>query len=231
MIAPLFQVFVQSFSDDGQTVGLALFQDVFSDPAWGQAYVNSLVISVIVGIIATLLGFALSYGLHFTRIPLGAKKVFSTIFSLPMLLPTITYGYVLLYTFGRQGLLTQILGFQLFDIYGNVGVILGLVIYATPITFLLFSDGMRYIETKYEIVSKLLGDPPFQTFKISILIPLFRVFGISFVQSFFMSFTDFGIPTESDIDEMYARFKEVLLEDIPKYSGVKPGAIKLFDTL
>ena len=51
-----------------------------------------------------------------------------------MLLPTVTYGFAIIYTFGKQGLLTQILGFQLFEnIYGFQGMWLGYTIYTLPI--------------------------------------------------------------------------------------------------
>ena len=42
-----------------------------------------------------------------------------------MLLPTITYGFAIIYSFGRQGLLTQLFGVQLFDIYGFNGLLFG----------------------------------------------------------------------------------------------------------
>ena len=49
----------------------------------------------------------------------------------PMLLPTITYGFAIIYSFGKQGLLTRILGFQLFDIYGFWGLLLGCLLYTS----------------------------------------------------------------------------------------------------
>lgn len=38
-----------------------------------------------------------------------------------MFLPTITYGFAIIYSFGKQGLLTRLLGRQFFDIYGFAG--------------------------------------------------------------------------------------------------------------
>ena len=45
-----------------------------------------------------------------------------------MLLPTITYGFAIIYSFGKQGLLTRLFGRQLFDIYGFNGLVIGYVI-------------------------------------------------------------------------------------------------------
>ena len=42
-----------------------------------------------------------------------------------MLLPTITYGFAIIYSFGKQGLLTKLFGRQLFDIYGFNGLLFG----------------------------------------------------------------------------------------------------------
>ena len=35
-----------------------------------------------------------------------------------MYLPTMTYGFAIIYSFGKQGLLTRVFGRQLFNIYG-----------------------------------------------------------------------------------------------------------------
>ncbi len=57
-----------------------------------------------------------------------------------MLLPTITYGFAIIYSFGKQGLLTQLFGRQLFDIYGFNGLLLGYVVYTLPIAFTLIQQ-------------------------------------------------------------------------------------------
>ena len=49
-----------------------------------------------------------------------------------MLLPTITYGFAIIYSFGKQGLITQIIGRDLFEIYGFNGLLIGYVIYTLP---------------------------------------------------------------------------------------------------
>ncbi len=75
-----------------------------------------------------------------------------------MLLPTITYGFAIIYSFGKQGLLTRLLGRQFFDIYGFGGLLLGYVIYTLPVSFLLIHNTMGYIDKKYMVVSRIMGD-------------------------------------------------------------------------
>ena len=89
-----------------------------------------------------------------------------------MLLPTITYGVAIIYSFGKQGLLTQFFGRQLFNIYGFNGLLLGYVVYTLPIAFTLINNAMGYIDKRFMIVSRLMGDSPLQTFRMTIVIPL-----------------------------------------------------------
>ena len=111
-----------------------------------------------------------------------------------MLIPTITYGFAIIYSFGKQGLLTQLFGRQFFDIYGFNGLLMGYVIYTLPISFMLIHNTMGYIDKKFMIVSRLMGDSLFQTFRMTILRPLLGTLATSFIQTFFLCFTDFGIP-------------------------------------
>ena len=113
---------------------------------------------------------------------------------LPMLLPTITYGFAIIYSFGKQGLWTKVFGHQLFDIYGISCLLLGYVIYTLPIAFMLIHNAMEYIDKKFIIVSKLMDDNPFKTFVITLLKPMLGTLVAAFIQAFFLSFTDFGIP-------------------------------------
>mgnify|MGYP000143360267 CR=1 FL=1 len=78
-------------------------------------------------LITTVLAFLLAYTIHYTNLPHGFLKIIRTGAVLPMLLPTITYSFALIYTFGKQGLLTRILGHQLFPIYGLPGLLIGYV--------------------------------------------------------------------------------------------------------
>ena len=74
---------------------------------------------------ATLLAFLLAYGVHYTSLPKWSKRLITSVATLPMFLPTITYGFAIIYSFGKQGLITRLLGRQLFDIYGFFGLMVG----------------------------------------------------------------------------------------------------------
>lgn len=53
---------------------------------------------------------------------------------------------------------------------------------------------MGYIDKKFMVVSRLMGDNFLATFRMTILRPLMGTLAASFIQSFFLCFTDFGIP-------------------------------------
>ena len=68
------------------------------------------------------------------------------------------------------------------------------MIYTLPVAFLLIHNTMGYIDKKFMTVSKLMGDKGSKTFFIAILRPLLGTLAASYIQSFFLAFTDFGIP-------------------------------------
>src|SRR5699024_8015754 len=123
------------------------------------------------------------------------KKLIQTVAVLPMLLPTITYGFAIIYSFGKQGLLTRIFGHQLFEIYGFNGLLLGYVIYTLPVSFMLLNNTMGYIDKKYMVVSRIMNDIYCLNFLLTVFWTLFRTFSESFIQNFFLCFSYFSILT------------------------------------
>lgn len=178
----------------GATFSLSNFGKVFSKSRLPLAFWNSTKVSFISAVITTILAFVLAYTEVFTNIPVWLKKTLRTLAVFPMLLPTITYGFAIIYSFGKNGLITKLLGHQLFDFYGFKGLIFCYVIYTMPISFTLIRNTMNYIDKRYLIVCKVMGDSPAKCFYTAILQPLFGTLAVSIVQSFFLSFTDFGIP-------------------------------------
>ena len=194
LAVPMISVLVKSFTGNGEAVSLSHYVEVLTGRGFLRALGNSIVISVCSALLATVLAFILAYTIHYTNTGKRYKWLISKAAILPMLLPTITYGFAIIYSFGKQGLLTQFFGRQLFDIYGFNGLLLGYVVYTLPISFTLIDNAMGYIDKRFMIVSRLMGDSPLQTFRMTILIPLLGTLATSFIQTFFLCFTDFGIP-------------------------------------
>ena len=193
LAVPILRLLGKSFEGTG---GLTAenYIAVLTGKGFGRALLNSLWISVCSALLATLLAFFLAYAIHYTNLKKRTKKVIRTLAVLPMLLPTLTYGFAIIYSFGKQGLLTRLFGRQIFEIYGFNGLLLGYVIYTLPVSFLLILNTMSYIDKKFMVVSRVMGDKPFATFMGTVVRPLLGTLAASMVQCFFLCFTDYGIP-------------------------------------
>ncbi len=193
LILPLCRLFFKSFEKDGLlTPGNYL--EILTERGFLTAFGNSVWVSACCALLATLLAFLLAYTIHYTNLPTGCKRFIRKAAVIPMLLPTITYGFAIIYSFGKQGLITRLFGRQLFDLYGFNGLLFGYLIYTLPVSFLLVSNTMEYIDKKFSIVSQVMGDNPWQTFAGTVVRPLSGTLAASFVQCFFLCFTDYGIP-------------------------------------
>ena len=181
LAVPMVQVIVKSLTQDTAGIGLENYREVLTSKGFMQAVGNSFLVAGCSALVTTLLAFVLAYTVHYTNLGRRYKDLIAKAAVLPMLLPTITYGFAIIYSFGKQGLLTRLFGRQLFDIYGFNGLLLGYVIYTLPISFMLINNTMGYIDKRFMIVSRLMGDSPFQTFKITILRPLLGTLAASFI--------------------------------------------------
>lgn len=157
-------VLVKSFTTAEGVVTFQNYIAILSEPDFLTSVTNSLKVSAVAALISVVLAFLLSYTVNCTNLPLGLRKAISLLTQVPMLLPTITYGFAIIYSFGRQGLLTQILGFQPFDIYGFNGLLIGYVIYTLPTSFMLIDNSFKLVDKRFMIVSRIMGDSAPATF-------------------------------------------------------------------
>lgn len=194
LLYPLGCVLFQSVLTKEGGIGLANYTSLLSQSSFWTALANSFTVSGISAAIATLMAFFCAYGLHFTRIRPGVKKVIQIIVLLPLFLPSITYGFAVIYSFGRLGLISQLIAPPPFSIYGFWGLLIADVIYTLPPAFLILYNAFFYVDRNFMTVSKLMGDGPWQTFYMTAIRPVVGSLLSAFILSFFLSFTDFGIP-------------------------------------
>lgn len=193
LAVPAIRLLLKSFLGEDGLTG-AYYLDVFSGKGFTTALGNSFAVSIVSALVAVGIAFVMAYIIHYTRLPRGFKRFVQAVATLPMFLPTITYGFAIIYSFGKQGLITRLLGHQFFDIYGFGGLLVGYVVYTVPVAFLLIHNTMGYVDKKTLVVSKAMGDGTLSTFWIAILRPLLGTLAGAFIQAFFLCFTDFGIP-------------------------------------
>ena len=193
LVYPTVRLLLKSIlSENGMT--MEFYHSVLTQKGFLKALGNSFLIAGVSALLTTGLAFFLAYTIHYTNINAKFKEGIEKAAVLPMFLPTLTYGFAIIYSFGKQGFLTKLFGRQLFDIYGFNGLLIGYIIYTLPVSFLLIHNTMGYIDKKFMIVSRIMGDNRVSTFMMTIFRPLAGTLMASFIQSFFLCFTDFGIP-------------------------------------
>lgn len=192
LVVPIVKLFAQSFLNNGLSINNYI--EVIKADGFLQSLRNSFVVSFASSAVSVILAFILSYTINYTNLPSVFKKIVKQLTLLPMLLPTITYGFAIIYSLGKQGFITRIFGRQIIEIYGFNGLLIGYVIYTLPISFLLIQNTMMYIDKKYTVVSRLMGDNNIKNFFVTVFRPLINTLAASFIQCFFLSFTDYGIP-------------------------------------
>lgn len=193
LIVPLLYMFWQSLKK-GNSITLQNYVEALQSVEIREAFLNSFQVSIVAAIITTCLAFVLAYALHFTTMNRSVKKLVHVGITLPMLLPTITYGFVLIYTFGNQGIITKLVGQPIVSIYGFNGLLIGYVLYTLPVAFILMQNSMQYIDKRFLLVSMLMHDKPSRRFYHTVLRPMIGTIGGAFILTFILSFTDFGIP-------------------------------------
>lgn len=158
LLIPILLLLGKSF-EGSSGFTLARYGEILTGKDFPGVLGRSIWIASISGVVTTILAFFLAYTIHYTNLPGIWKKVIRLAAVAPMLLPTITYGFAIIYSFGKQGLLTRILGFQLFDIYGFWGPLLGtLAASFVQCFFLCFTDyGIpASVGGQYEVVTTVL---------------------------------------------------------------------------
>lgn len=164
--------------------------DVFQSAQFFPMLKNSLITTIIATVISVVLAFALAYALNRSNIRLKAMWVI--LFSVPMLLPSISHGTGVVLLFGDNGIITNLLGWNI-HIYGYMGIIMGSVLYSFPVAFLLFYDSFQYEDYTIYESSSVLGFSKWRQF-VKITLPSMKGTIVSACISVFtMVFTDYGV--------------------------------------
>lgn len=166
-------------------------QRVISSPVFGEAVLNSLTSALLGTVITVVLAFILAMCVERTAIPL--KGLFGIIFVLPMLIPSISHGMGLVILLGNNGILSKALNLST-TIYGLPGIIIGSVLYAFPVAYLMLADVIHYEDGSPYEAAQVLGIPKFRQFT-AITLPFLKKPLISVVFSIFtLIITDYGVP-------------------------------------
>ncbi len=160
---------------------------------------NSVLTTLMATVISVLLAFGLAYALN--RSNVRWKSVFVVLFTIPMLIPSISHGMGLVLLFGDNGFITNLLGINI-GLYGYKGIVMGSVLYSFPVAFLMFHDSLQYEDFTIYEAAGVLGLSRLQQFQTITLPNMKRTILSAVLAVFTMVFTDYGVPLMTGGTEM-----------------------------
>ncbi|PTI74889.1 iron ABC transporter permease [Staphylococcus succinus] len=219
LVVPMLFLLGRSFIYQGH-LSLEYYQFILSNQEIITALLNSFKISFISAIVTTMLAFLSAYAIHMAHAASWLKTYNKTLTLLPMLVPTITYGFILMYLFGSEGIVAHVLGGMPFTIYGKNGLFIGYIIYTLPAAYMIISNAFNYIDHRFYYISQIMKDNKARRFYHTLIRPLLIPMANAFVLSFILSFTDFGIPASigADYSVISTTLYQMILGSIPKFA-------------
>ncbi|AVO39237.1 putative 2-aminoethylphosphonate ABC transporter permease subunit [Pukyongiella litopenaei] len=173
-----------------ETRGLGNFASYFSTPALFNSIQNSIVIAVISTIVTVTLAFWFAYALN--RSCMRFKGLFRLIAMMPILVPSLLPGIALVYLFGNQGMLKDLMFGA--SIYGPIGIVIGSVFFTFPHAFIIISTALAISDARLYEAATALRASRWRTFwTVTIPGARYGLISAAFVV-FNLVITDFGLP-------------------------------------
>ena len=188
---PMYAILSKGLQNkDGVFIGFENYINYFESPALVYSIYNSLFVAITTTFITVTLAFVFAYAL--TRSCMIGKTVFRSIAMIPILLPSLLAGIALVYLFGNQGIIKELLfGYK---IYGPIGIIIAEVFYTFPHALLIIIIALSIADARLYEAAIVLRSKPIRTF-FTITIPSAKYGLISAIFVVFtLVITDFGIP-------------------------------------
>ena len=191
LVLPLGSLIFKSLQNkDGDFVGLVNYYLYLQEPALFQSLYNSLFVAITSTIIVVVIAFLFSYALTRTCMPF--KGFFKLIALVPLLSPSILAAIALVYWFGNQGVLKEMLFGN--SIYGPIGIIMASVYWTFPHALIILITSLSLSDSRLYEAAEVLKTSKIRAF-FTITIPGARygIISTAFV-IFTQVFTDFGVP-------------------------------------
>lgn len=135
-----------------------------------RAIILSLKVASTATILSLPLGFAVAYVLAYGKF--RGKALFEGIVNLPLVLPPVVTGYLLLLLFGRHGVAGEFLAlFDIRVIFTLTGAVIASSVVGFPLLVRAIRIGMETIDSKYRQAARTLGASWWDSL-FSITIPL-----------------------------------------------------------
>ncbi|WP_249975490.1 putative 2-aminoethylphosphonate ABC transporter permease subunit [Vreelandella olivaria] len=191
LLFPLFAMLVKSLQGrSGDFIGLANFVQYFQTPALVNSITNSFRMALTTTVVVVGLAFLCAYGV--TRTCMPGKRLFRMLAILPILAPSLLPAISLVYLFGNQGFLRELLMGH--SVYGPIGIVIGMSFWIFPHALMLLTTALTHSDARLYEAADVLGTPKWRIF-LTITLPGVRYGLISCLFVVFtLAITDFGVP-------------------------------------
>ncbi len=191
LVVPLYLMVSRSFKDSaGNFIGLDNYLLYFQTPALSNSISNSFFVAAVSTTIVIAVAFVYAYAL--TRTCVRFKGFFKIMAMVPLLSPSLLKAIALIYWFGNQGVLKDLLMGH--SIYGPIGIIMGSVFWTFPHAVLMISTALAISDMRLYEAADILKAGKVRTF-FTVTLPGARYGLISAtIVVFILIFTDFGVP-------------------------------------
>ena len=170
--------------------GLGNYIEYFSTPALFHSIYNSLIIASITTAITVTLAFLFAYAL--TRSCMAFKGAFKTIAMVPILVPSLLPGIALVYLFGNQGMIKELLFGH--SIYGPIGIVIASVFFTFPHALIIILTALSISDARLYEAATALRAPKSRIFwTVTLPGARYGLISAAFVV-FNLVITDFGVP-------------------------------------
>jgi putative spermidine/putrescine transport system permease protein len=181
LLAPVVLVFPISFSNDSYLIfpprswGVKYFLALPERPALMAAFKNSLLIAATVTLLSLVIAVPASYAL--SRLEFRGRDYLASLFTAPLLLPTIVLGLAILLVFVRVGLLATF-----------PGIVLAHLTITLPYALRVLATALTTLPASIEDAAASLGAPPLTVFRrvtLPMMMPgIIAASALSFLVSF-----------------------------------------------
>ena len=172
-------------------INVSDFKEVIVSDSWKTLLYNTLWSTLLATVISV--GIALVCALLLIRKNIKRRSLFVIIFTVPMLIPSISHGLGLVIILGNNGFLTKVLNLA-YGIYGFTGVVIGGFLYSFPVAFIMLYDILSYEDLSTYQAAKILGISNTRAFLKLTLAYLKKPLCITFFAIFTLIITDYGVP-------------------------------------
>jgi len=126
------------------------------------------------------------------RSDLPGRRVWATLATLPLVIPSYIGAYLFVSALGPRGALATLLGVQLPSIYGFTGAFLVLTLFTYPLVLIPLRSALRRMDPSLEEAARVMGRSPSEVFRSVVLPQLAPAIGAGGVLVALYVLSDFG---------------------------------------